>query len=172
VANKTIFQLNPGGAVASSDELERQLTANGSSLKCTVAQLLTFIQNNATAFTQAVVTFSNTINGATLNISGVVSVNGGNVALNPNGSASFANNAIFFDAGGGITFAAGAGVLHADGSADFANAAASFDSAGKLTTSQDIEITDTTKGLILKSANGTRYRLKVDNAGNLGTEPA
>ena len=31
----------------------------------------------------------------------------------------------------------------------------------------DIEITSSAKGLILKSPNGTRYRIKVDNSGNL-----
>lgn len=35
--------------------------------------------------------------------------------------------------------------------------------------SVDIEITDATKGLILKSPNGTRYRLTVNNAGTLTT---
>jgi len=34
----------------------------------------------------------------------------------------------------------------------------------------DIEITDTLKGVILKSENGTRYRIKVDNSGTLSTE--
>lgn len=33
----------------------------------------------------------------------------------------------------------------------------------------DIEITDATKGVILKSANGTRYRITVDNDGSLTT---
>ena len=33
----------------------------------------------------------------------------------------------------------------------------------------DIEITDATKGVILKSANGTRYRITVDNDGSLIT---
>lgn len=32
---------------------------------------------------------------------------------------------------------------------------------------KDIEITDTTKGLILKSPNGSRYRVTVNNAGVL-----
>ena len=36
-------------------------------------------------------------------------------------------------------------------------------------TSEDIEITDATKGVILKSANGTRYRITVDNDGSLTT---
>lgn len=34
---------------------------------------------------------------------------------------------------------------------------------------QDIEITDATKGVILKAPNGTRYRVKVDNSGTLTT---
>ncbi len=41
-----------------------------------------------------------------------------------------------------------------------------------LTMTGDLEITDTTKGLILKSSGGIRYRLKVNDDGNLGTEPA
>ena len=36
-----------------------------------------------------------------------------------------------------------------------------------LSSSGDIEITDSTDGLILKSANGTRWRVKADNDGNL-----
>jgi hypothetical protein len=43
-----------------------------------------------------------------------------------------------------------------------------FDSG--LTADQDIMISDTNRGLILKSPNGTNYRLKVDNSGNLSTE--
>lgn len=36
-------------------------------------------------------------------------------------------------------------------------------------TPNDVEITDATKGVILKSANGTRYRITVDNDGSLIT---
>ncbi len=36
-------------------------------------------------------------------------------------------------------------------------------------TSNDVEITNATKGVILKSANGTRYRITVDNDGSLIT---
>jgi hypothetical protein len=32
-------------------------------------------------------------------------------------------------------------------------------------TSADIEVTDSGKGIILKSANGTRWRITVDNQG-------
>lgn len=37
---------------------------------------------------------------------------------------------------------------------------------------KDIEVKDRTQGLILKSPNGTRYRIKVDDAGALSTEVA
>lgn len=33
----------------------------------------------------------------------------------------------------------------------------------------DIEVDDSASGLILRSPNGTRYRIKVDNSGNLTT---
>jgi hypothetical protein len=35
------------------------------------------------------------------------------------------------------------------------------------TTTNDIEITDTTKGVIIKSANGTRWRIGITNSGEL-----
>lgn len=38
-----------------------------------------------------------------------------------------------------------------------------------LSTNQDMEITDATKGIILKSPNGTKYRVTVSNAGELTT---
>lgn len=34
-------------------------------------------------------------------------------------------------------------------------------------TAADLEVTDATKGLILRNANGTRYRLTIDNDGIL-----
>ena len=43
--------------------------------------------------------------------------------------------------------------------------------ADKVGTS-DIEITDSSKGIILKSPGGTRYRVTVDNSGNLVVTPA
>jgi hypothetical protein len=41
--------------------------------------------------------------------------------------------------------------------------------AGNLTASGDIEITDPTRGIILRSPNGTRWRIQVTNAGTLTT---
>ena len=41
---------------------------------------------------------------------------------------------------------------------------------GTVTASSDIEVTDNTKGVILKSPNGSRFRLEVANDGTLSTE--
>ena len=40
---------------------------------------------------------------------------------------------------------------------------------GTGTHSSDVEITDTTKGVILKSPDGTRWRITIDNTGVLTT---
>lgn len=40
---------------------------------------------------------------------------------------------------------------------------------GKMTASEDIEVTSAASGLILKSPNGTRWRVTVDDSGNLST---
>lgn len=49
---------------------------------------------------------------------------------------------------------------------------ASVNNAGKVTTVEDIEITTIAKGLIIKSPDGTRYRIVVANGGALSTTPA
>ena len=41
----------------------------------------------------------------------------------------------------------------------------------KLESNNDIEVTNSSYGVILKSPNGTRYRVTVDNSGNLTTTP-
>jgi hypothetical protein len=45
-------------------------------------------------------------------------------------------------------------------------------SLSTLTASGDVEVTDSTKGIILKSPDGTRYRIKVANGGTLSVSPA
>lgn len=97
---------------------------------------------------------------------------GAAIILNPDGSASFAAGGFQIQADGSTIIGAANILLNADGSASFAANGFAINSVGAATTNQDIEITDTTKGFILRSPNGTRYRLKVDNAGNLGTELA
>ena len=151
MANKTISQL-PNAAAVATDELEKQVTGGGASQKMTVTQLLTFIQNNATAFAQAIV-FSGTLTSSVPN----------RFSLNPtSGACSFATGAFTVDSSGNVSGSSlniGAGNFQVGG-------------LGDVVTVNDIEITDTIKGLILKSPNGTRYRLQVDNAGNLGTVAA
>ena len=49
------------------------------------------------------------------------------------------------------------------------NPSEKLDVVGNAKLSGDIEITDTTKGSILKSPNGTRWRITIDNSGNLIT---
>lgn len=59
--------------------------------------------------------------------------------------------------------------------ADFQKAGTSLTSianSGKITTVEDIEITALSKGLIIKSPDGTRYRIVVANGGALSTIPA
>jgi hypothetical protein len=65
--------------------------------------------------------------------------------------------------------------LNNDGSFSLANTLVTGDTAGNLTaasftTTGEVEITDTAKGVILKSPGGTRYRLKVADDGTLSTE--
>ena len=60
--------------------------------------------------------------------------------------------------------------LSGDGSFSFSGGGITGDTAGNLTASGDIEITDTAKGVILKSLGGTRYRIKVADDGTLSTE--
>ena len=57
-----------------------------------------------------------------------------------------------------------------EGSTKLATSANGIDVTGTLTASSDIEVTDNTKGVILKSPNGSRFRLEVANDGTLSTE--
>lgn len=165
MANKSIQQL-PNAAAVSTDELEKQVTAGGASQKMTVAQLLTFIQNNATAFTQALVAFSSSVSFA-----------GGSDNIAADGSFIFRPGGVLartftLDVNGNFQTMNGTFAFNSDGSINFNGGAVTSDSVGHLSAINDIEITDTTKGLILKSPNGTRFRLQVDNGGNLGTVAA
>jgi hypothetical protein len=161
MANKTIQQLIASGALVGSTTFETQLAGGGASQFGTLTQLLTFIQGNASAFTQGTVAFS-----------GTLSVGGTKISLvAADGSANFANNNAGCDSFGGFfgtSFLVGVGIieLFADGHAQFANGVVTISST------DDVEITDTTKGYILKSPNGTRYRIKVSDVGVLTTQAA
>lgn len=185
MANKTIknlFDTAPSGALVGTTIYETQLTAGGASQAATHAQLLTFIQNLATAFAQNINIAGNFSVGAgklivtaaagdvfiagTVNLAGNVSIGSGEITFTAaDGSALFAGGIFSITAGGDIANGTAFG-FNASGGGTLANGTIVFDSGG------DIEITNTIKGFILKSPNGTRYRIKVDDAGNLGTELA
>ncbi len=147
MANKTIQQLIASGALIGSTTFETQLAGGGASQFGTLTQLLTFIQGNANAFTQDPVTFSGTVNFSV------------NAFVNPNGAALFANGFFRIGADGSLSIGFGPGAFLVS-------------TTGVCTSTQDIEITDTTKGYILKSPNGTRYRIKVSDVGVLTTQAA
>jgi hypothetical protein len=131
------------------------------------------------------------INGGVAQIlaTGAAQFANGDILLNDTGSASFAGGTIIFDAGGNVSLS-GAIFLNADGSASFGGGQLTLAANGDITDLNgfgvaagiigglgmlvlgDIEITSNLKGLILKSPNGTRFRLRVGDAGELGTEPA
>lgn len=77
----------------------------------------------------------------------------------------------------GVTAAAGKITLNVDGSASFANGLFVINQLGSITpaamqTAGDIEISNTASGIILTAPDASQWRIKVDNAGNLGTEAA
>ncbi len=179
MANKTINQL-PNAAVVATDEYEKQSTGGGASQKNTAAQLLTFIQNNATSFAQAVNMVSNFSVGGISNVSiannGNIIIGGANVTLIADGSASFADTglgvAVRISAGGIVTIGEGSTTLNPDGTASFANNTVTIDANGNISVAQDVLFGSTNFGVVLKSPNGTKYRIKVNDGGQLGTEPA
>ena len=60
------------------------------------------------------------------------------------------------------------GALGYDGLPDISFTSASLIEVNrKIETDQDIEITDSSKGIILRSPNGTRYRITINNSGIL-----
>ncbi len=160
VANKTINALSAGGALALTDEIERQITGGGASQKFTGAQLVALVEANAAAFAKTSVSFANTIVASVLNAASAVNVNSGAITLGAGGDI-FAN--------GQITIGAAVIILAPNGDV---TAVGSLLVGGFITSPADIEVTDTASGFVLKSPNGTRYRIKVDDGGQLGTEAA
>ncbi len=124
--------------------------AGGGSGGFTLAQILAYVEANATAFAQNL-TISGNLNSTRWQI------------LKSDGSASFAFGGLTIDGSGNL--AVGGGINVGSGNLNITT-------LGEMQMAGDLEIVNTAGGLILKSPNGNRYRLKVDNAGNLGTEPA
>lgn len=134
-------------------------------------------------------------------LGGTATFVGGDFAINAGGGVSFGGGDGSLGADGSATFGSGTTVINGDGSSSFAVAAASpvnisssgdigfagataagnFNADGSvslcggsvtITPSGDVEITDTTKGVILTAADTSRWRIKVDAAGVLSTEAA
>ena len=104
-----------------------------------------------------------------------------NIHIGEDGACTFGSLGVPFsiDAGGNFSrLSVGGGgqiTLSGDGSFSMAGGGFTADTAGNLTAtsltaSGDIEVTDTAKGVILKSPGGTRYRIKVADDGTLSTE--
>ena len=117
------------------------------------------INGGASAFAvnyQGNVTGNGTINvGGTITTSGNVTA-GGSLTLPASGSVLWTGNARLTTSTGKVT------VRNAGNTAD-----ASVQSADVTASTGDVEVSTVAKGLILKSPNGTRWRVSVDDAGNL-----
>lgn len=89
---------------------------------------------------------------------------------------SFANSKILLNADGSASFQNGNMTINLDGSVEFGvgigpPSPTTITTAGLITTTGAIEITTASEGYILKSANGTRFKMTVDNAGQLDISP-
>ena len=104
-----------------------------------------------------------------------------NLGIGLDGVCTFGLQGVPFtiDAGGNFSrVSVGGGgqcTFNGDGSFSLGSGGFTGDAAGNLTAisltaSSDLEVTDTTKGVILKSPGGTRYRIKVADDGTLSTE--
>lgn len=144
MADVKISALPPTAAAALTDLLAKVDAVGPTTQKVTLNQIITLLQ--------------------TLSLTWVPNQQFGNglSTLNANGSAQFATGNVAINADGSVEFGVGAGPP----------SPTAISSGGLLTSSLAIEITTASEGLILKSANGTRYKITVDNAGQLGTDPA
>ena len=102
------------------------------------------------------------------NVSGeTVTFAAGKISMNSDGSASFANGELNLAADGSVNIGGGAQtVLAANGDVNAADGVAAINGNG-FVTSEEFETTVVGKGFILKSPNGTRWRINVSNAGVL-----
>ncbi len=90
MANKTISQLPAAASLASSAEIETQLTGGGASQKVTAAKVVLLVGTAITAF-------SNKFDCAL-----GLTVGGGAIVLNANGSVEMASTSIFVSATGDL----------------------------------------------------------------------
>lgn len=149
--------------------------------------LIGFAVDGSSIFSNGNITFSidgsANFAGALITFTADGSANFPNSAINADGSASFANNSIAFATDGTATFASvsaseasfGSGNFTANVSGiQFGSGALAFDAGGIVTTqlvvNNDVVITDTSKGVILKASDNSLWRLKVSDLGVLSTE--
>ncbi len=81
------------------------------------------------------------------------------------GSAQFANGVTTIAADGALNVASGANTLNANGSSSLSNGAIAIDTGGVITTSGEFEGTSVGQSLVIKSPDGTRWRLTVSDVG-------
>lgn len=144
--------------VAASANATDQLETNqaGTTRRLTNAQIATYIQT-------------------ALNLLTLI---GGKISLAADGSASFSNGAINIDSFGNLdlpntTISADGSALFAGGDIQIAaNGVVGFGDAVNVTNA-DLELFNPNQGVIQHSRPGNiRYRIVIDDAGNLGTEVA
>jgi hypothetical protein len=151
--------------------------ANGKALKHNGTQILSsteYVGNAATAtklFTERAITLEGDVTG-TVNFDGSasagISTTLANTAVSAASYGSASAVATFtVDSKGRLTAASNEAIV-VDQSA-VTNLATDLGNKVDKTGTSDIEITESAKGIILKSANGTRYRITVDNDGSLTT---
>ena len=135
----------------------------------------------AGSLTKLLSTNSGTVTITLSNNATAKALDNANIHIGEDGACTFGILGVPFSIDSGGSFSrlsvGGSGeiTLSADGSFSMASGGFTGSTAGNLsansfTASGDIEITDTAKGVILKSPEGTRYRIKVANDGTLSTD--
>ena len=135
----------------------------------------------AGSLTKTLSTNSGAVTITLSNSATALAVENDNLSIGLDGVCTFGLQGVPFtiDAGGNFSrVSVGGGgqcTFNSDGSFSLGSGGFTGDAAGNLTAisltaSSDLEVTDTTKGVILKSPGGTRYRIKVADDGTLSTE--
>ena len=163
MANKKIIDLTAAGAFGLTDVLE--IDTGAASLKITGQQIYNLIA--ATLNTTNPVTLGN---GSALVTNTAVNLGPGLAFLNYDGSASFSNGIVVFNAVGTAIFANGASAITFDsaGTASFGGGVSVINSDGSATWGNDLNF-DLGFGPVIRSPNTTLWRVVVDNAGALST---
>lgn len=160
MADVKISALPAAGALDGTEN--PPVVQGGVTKKMTLSQLLSYL--NGLAQLQLGNNFINIKpTGITANFWGILA----------DGSASFAGGGILtIAADGTLDINGGSVTLSPDGSALLASGAFTVTGIGLLLTSKPIEITTAGEGYIMKSPDATRWKVTIDNLGQLSTNPA